>query len=70
MKITDHYIGPYRIYLKLIILFERSQPIVTKREISLALRFFLFGFKVETPNHDNDLILTPIISPQSGSQWT
>jgi hypothetical protein len=26
--------------------------------------------KVETPYHDNDLILTPIISPQSGSQWT
>jgi hypothetical protein len=23
-------------------------------------------FKVETPYHDNDLILTPIISPQSG----
>jgi hypothetical protein len=22
--------------------------------------------KVETPYHDNDLILTPIISPQSG----
>ena len=26
--------------------------------------------KVETPYHDNDLILTPIISPQSGWQWT
>jgi hypothetical protein len=24
--------------------------------------------KVETPYHDNDLILTPIISPQSGWQ--
>jgi hypothetical protein len=24
------------------------------------------GPKVETPYHDNDLILTPIISPQSG----
>jgi hypothetical protein len=26
--------------------------------------------KVETPYHDNDLILTPILSPQSGWQWT
>ena len=26
----------------------------------------LFPIKVETPYHDNDLILTPIISPQSG----
>jgi hypothetical protein len=26
--------------------------------------------KVETPYHDNDLVLTPIISPQSGWQWT
>jgi hypothetical protein len=26
--------------------------------------------KVETPYHDNDLILTPIILPQSGWQWT
>ena len=25
--------------------------------------------KVETPIHDNDLIPTPIISPQSGWQW-
>jgi hypothetical protein len=23
-------------------------------------------YKVETPIHDNDLILTPIIAPQSG----
>jgi hypothetical protein len=26
--------------------------------------------KVETPIRDNDLILTPIIAPQSGWQWT
>jgi hypothetical protein len=26
----------------------------------------LHGLEVETPYHDNDLILTPIISPQSG----
>jgi hypothetical protein len=26
--------------------------------------------KVETPYHGNDLILTPIISPRSGWQWT
>jgi hypothetical protein len=26
--------------------------------------------KVETPYHDNNLIVTPIISPQSGWQWT
>ena len=26
--------------------------------------------KVETPYHDNDLILTPIISPQSSWRWT
>jgi hypothetical protein len=26
--------------------------------------------KVETPIHDNDLILTPRIAPQSGWQWT
>ena len=26
--------------------------------------------KVETPYHDNDLIMTPIRSPQSGWQWT
>jgi len=26
--------------------------------------------KVEKPIHDNDLILTPVISPQSGWQWT
>ena len=26
--------------------------------------------KVETPYHDNDLTLTPIISPQSSWQWT
>jgi hypothetical protein len=26
--------------------------------------------KVETSYHDNDLIMTPIISPQSGWQWT
>ena len=24
------------------------------------------SYKVETPIHDNDLILTPIIAPQSG----
>jgi hypothetical protein len=24
--------------------------------------------KVETPDHDNDLIMTPVISPQSGWQ--
>ena len=28
------------------------------------------GSKVETPYNDNDLIHTPIISPQSGWQWT
>jgi hypothetical protein len=27
---------------------------------------FLINSKVETPYHDNDLILTPMISPQSG----
>ena len=26
--------------------------------------------KVETPYHDNNLMLTPIISPQSGWHWT
>jgi hypothetical protein len=26
----------------------------------------IIKYKVETPYHDNDLILTPIISPQSG----
>jgi len=30
----------------------------------------LLCFKVETPIHDNDLILTLIIAPQSGWQWT
>jgi len=28
----------------------------------------LGGSKVETPYHDNNLVLTPIISPQSGWQ--
>jgi hypothetical protein len=27
-------------------------------------------YKIETPYHDNDLIMTPIISSQSGWQWT
>ena len=27
-----------------------------------------FVTKVETPYHDNDLVLTPIMSPQSGWQ--
>jgi hypothetical protein len=31
---------------------------------------FNFLVKVETPYHDNDLILTHIISSQSGWQWT
>jgi hypothetical protein len=34
----------------------------TQRDGCLAWR----EDKVETPYHDNDLILTPIISPQSG----
>jgi hypothetical protein len=40
--------------------------------ISLSFIFFSsfylphFAHKVETPYHDNDLILTPIISPQNG----
>ena len=29
----------------------------------------LSSTKVQTPYHDNDLILTPIISPQSGWHW-
>ena len=38
------------------------------RQLQLVTLNTTFGalIKVETPYHDNDLILTPIISPQSG----
>jgi hypothetical protein len=35
-------------------------------ELSFSKYFMGVEAKVETPYHDNDLILTPIISPQSG----
>ena len=53
------------------LLIERS----LKRRIKLMVSSFERDFpdnssSVETPYHDNDLILTPIISPQSGWQGT
>jgi hypothetical protein len=40
---------------------------VVNAELSVELEFiFVQTHKVETFYHDNDLILTPIISPQSG----
>jgi hypothetical protein len=49
-----------------------GRPPSTKVEVCYSDTFylcthFLYG-KVETPYHDNNLILTPIISPQSGRQ--
>jgi hypothetical protein len=38
--------------------------------ICVALASLWWSTKVEIPYHDNDLILTPIISPQSGWHWT
>jgi hypothetical protein len=39
-----------------------------KLQCTGAMSREIFEHKVETPYHDNDLVLTPIISPQSGRQ--
>jgi hypothetical protein len=53
---------------------ERAQPYGSKvrrglssmGRIRMHRELVLLTYKVETPYHDNDLILAPIISPQSG----
>jgi hypothetical protein len=47
-----------------------SQFFWTWWNLFFKCKFYHYVTKVETPYHDNDLILTPIISPQSGWQWT
>jgi hypothetical protein len=54
-SLTTKHVGPYQYINKAL------KYVLTKEK--------KFN-KVETPYHDNDLILTPIISPQSGWQWT
>jgi hypothetical protein len=47
-----------------------TQESMARSQVSLYVYDLLCIDKVETPYHDNDLTLTPIISPQSGWQWT
>ena len=61
-KIIDHFRGIYRTYPTLL---RENRRMSTCKQLDLqTLRSQLT--KVETRYHDNDLILTPIISSQSG----
>jgi hypothetical protein len=44
---------------------DRSQRQSTGGSRPLG-KFFFLSSKVESPYHDNNLIMTPVISPQSG----